>query len=1172
MHIAFICNEYPPGPHGGIGTLTRTLARRMVAAGHRVTVIGTYAVPRSRPGDPRDRRDRRDRVEDDRGVQVIRLGSTVPVPGVRAVLDQRRLWRRLAELHRREPIDVVEGPEAAFWAAPRRRPFATIVRMHGGHRFFAEAEGRATAPVRSWVEARSVRRADDLVAVSAYVAGRTAELLGLGDRPVTVIPNAVDPDVFAPPPVPSGAPGPRGATVLFVGTVCEKKGIRELVEAFDTVVREVPDARLLVAGRDQVDPATGRSFTEGLRTMLSPATAEHVEFLGPVDHDRVAELIARADVCAMPSHMEAQGLVWLEALACGRALVASTAGPGPEVVEDGLSGLLVDPHDVGAIAAAVVALLEDPDRRRVLGAAGRTRVLERFSIDRLVDRNVEHYRQVLARAESDEPTESVCRHLAVVSHVVHHRWQGRVHAYTPYARELDLWASMVERLTVVAPVRDGEPPDDTSPLVARNVELAPQIEAGGDDRRAKVTQFVRLPSMFIGVDRAIRSADAVQVRCPGNLGLIGAVVAPLRSRRVMAKYAGQWLSFPGEPSAWGLQRAVLRSRWFRGPVLAYGPAPTDRPLVLAAFSTAVDAATLERAAAVAGARRRPPGPLRVLFVGRLTASKHVDAVIDAVQDLTGRGTDVTLRIVGDGPERASLEARAGRTPAPVTFVGAVDQQEVFAEYAAADVLVLASASEGWPKAIVEAMAFGVVCIGNDSGLVPTILGAGRGSTVAPGDGAAIARELGSLAGDETLLLQRSRAAAAWASCFSLEEFEAELRRVLARAWHDGSPLLHPPALRGSVPTAAAAEPLRVLQVVDSLAAGGAERVAVHLADELARAGHESSLVATRRAGPLAGEIDEAVWWRSLDRMGRLDPSAVVALRRIVRERRIDVVHAHSTSIFLVAASFAVGPRPAIVWHDHFPGAPHRDPRPLRAVSPRMDIAVAVSREIEAADRDRLRLGDRLVRVPNFSRLDADAVPATDLPGVAGARIVCVANLRPAKDQMTSVRAMAALADSHPEACLLLVGSDEGDYAERVRAEIERLGLGEQVILLGVRTDVASVLAACDIGVLSSLEEGTPLAVLEYGLAGLPVVATAVGELTDVLAGEPPSGRLVVPGDSAALAEELSALLDDPLERRRLGDRLHDRIERDHSRRGVLRQWEAVYRDAVARRLASSDAR
>lgn len=129
MHIAFVCNEYPPAVHGGVGSLTQTIARRLVAAGHRATVVGSY------PGvdGPVE--------ESDEGVAVLRLPSPGP-PGLRPLREQRGLWRRLRAVHRDHPVDLVEGPEPSFWAAPRRLPFPTLVRMNGGHRFFAEAEGR----------------------------------------------------------------------------------------------------------------------------------------------------------------------------------------------------------------------------------------------------------------------------------------------------------------------------------------------------------------------------------------------------------------------------------------------------------------------------------------------------------------------------------------------------------------------------------------------------------------------------------------------------------------------------------------------------------------------------------------------------------------------------------------------------------------------------------------------------------------------------------------------------------------------------------------------------------------------------------------------------------------------------------------------------------------------
>ena len=229
----------------------------------------------------------------------------------------------------------------------------------------------------------------------------------------------------------------------------------------------------------------------------------------------------------------------------------------------------------------------------------------------------------------------------------------------------------------------------------------------------------------------------------------------------------------------------------------------------------------------------------------------------------------------------------------------------------------------------------------------------------------------------------------------------------------------------------------------------------------------------------------------------------------------------------------------------------------------MDVAVAVSRRIEEADRRLLGLGGRLTWLPNFSRLEPGAPPATDLPGLDGRRVVCVANLRPAKDQLTLVRAMAEVRAAHPDAHLLLVGADDGAYGDAVRAEVHALDLEAHVSLLGVRTDVASVLAASDVAVLSSLEEGTPLAVIEYGLAGLAVVATDVGEVADVL-DHGRAGRLVEPGEPGALAAALVGLLDDDDERAALGARLARRVAEHYAVDHLIERWEAVYRRALIR--------
>ncbi len=176
--------------------------------------------------------------------------------------------------------------------------------------------------------------------------------------------------------------------------------------------------------------------------------------------------------------------------------------------------------------------------------------------------------------------------LLVVTHVAHYERGDRICAYGPYAREIDIWADLFPRLSIAAPVRKGDPPGDCLPLTRSNIELIPQRETGGTTASAKIRQILAVPSLLLGLGRAMASADAIHVRCPGNLGLLGVILGPLFSRYLVAKYAGQWTAFPSEPWAAALQRSLLRSRWWRGPVTVYGAWP-DQPRHVVPFFTAI---------------------------------------------------------------------------------------------------------------------------------------------------------------------------------------------------------------------------------------------------------------------------------------------------------------------------------------------------------------------------------------------------------------------------------------------------------------------------------------------------------------------------------------------------------------------------------------------------------
>ena len=374
------------------------------------------------------------------------------------------------------------------------------------------------------------------------------------------------------------------------------------------------------------------------------------------------------------------------------------------------------------------------------------------------------------------------RTLLVVSHVTHYAHENRLHAYGPYAREIDIWADLFENVVIAAPLRFEAPPGDSVPFGRPNIRVAPQLETGGPTPGAKAWQAISLPLQIWRLIRAMRGADAIHVRCPGNLGLLGVVLAPKFSERLVAKYAGQWSGFPGEAWSSRLQRYLLATR-FSGPVTVYGTWP-DQPPHIVPFFTSILSTDQIRQARAACARRVPGNRLEVLYAGRLSRDKNVHVLLDSVADLRARGVAVRLTIVGDGPERAALERQAfPRGPVEsVRFAGALPFAEVLREYEAADVLVLASESEGWPKAITEGMAFGLVCVGSNRGVVPHLLGEGRGLVVPPGDAPALTAALSDLAARPEDRREMGRRASDWAQAYSLDGLRDALRELLLREW------------------------------------------------------------------------------------------------------------------------------------------------------------------------------------------------------------------------------------------------------------------------------------------------------------------------------------------------------------------------------------------------------
>ena len=356
-------------------------------------------------------------------------------------------------------------------------------------------------------------------------------------------------------------------------------------------------------------------------------------------------------------------------------------------------------------------------------------------------------------------------------------------------------------------------------------------------------------------------------------------------------------------------------------------------------------------------------------------------------------------------------------------------------------------------------------------------------------------------------------------------------------------------------------PIRVLHLIDSLALGGAERMAVNLCNVLAESGCEMHLCATRLSGPMQEFISPNVRFLELNKKRTFDLAAILRLWSYIRQHGIQVIHAHSSSFFMgCLMKWMTGAR--LVWHDHNGKRVELldSNRKLRLFSSAFDAVMCVNETLRQWAANHLFVDPAFITyLPNFPSLEYSSNPLKEaLPGCKERRIICTANLRFPKDHSTLVAAMRNVCDQFPNAQLFLVGADDNDdYSIALKSQIQEMGLDENMHILGQRPDISDILKECSIGVLSSESEGLPVSLLEYGLAGLAVACTDVGECATVL-GDGEYGKVVPAKNPEALASALLELLSNISEREVLGNRFHKHVEQNYSGHAIALDVRRIY--------------
>jgi glycosyltransferase involved in cell wall biosynthesis len=398
MNILYLCDEYPPGKHGGIGTYVRLIARQMVKLGHNVVVAGLYGPGYGGANEFNDEGVKVYRFR--RGLDFGFLGEETSLAsriGIRLLKDSGLMERdlkkslkayknKLEQLITAYKIDIVEMPDYNDYVrfCSSYIPFPqlsvpVVIKMHGSITYFTKEVGGVVAEQVVKMEQTILNQAAAVSSASRYTADKSAQYLFYSKK-IEVLYNGIKTDL----PARSTPKVPR--QVIFTGTLTIKKGIYQLAKAWNIVNKSIPDARLLVLGKGSQQKVMAH-LTDGAKASVS--------LKGHVSADQLYDHLSASAISIFPSYAEAFALAPLEAMACGAAVINSNRTSGPELINDKVNGLLIDPDDIDQIATAILYLLNNPDECARLAKAGNEKVKEQFEIGKVAVKTLQFYEKVL---------------------------------------------------------------------------------------------------------------------------------------------------------------------------------------------------------------------------------------------------------------------------------------------------------------------------------------------------------------------------------------------------------------------------------------------------------------------------------------------------------------------------------------------------------------------------------------------------------------------------------------------------------------------------------------------------------------------------------------------------------------------------------------------------------
>ncbi len=397
MNILFSCDEYPPAKTGGIGTATKTVAEALVRRGHNVYVV-SGRLDKNLPEETIINGVKVYRIYlmqkqawlfkpnffcNKLHSFILRFGLLAKV----AIKEYKRLHAIIENIIQRHKIDIIEIPDYTILSQyyttstclnSQKFSIPTIARVHGSISFLRYYRDGMIHPTTQLNDKLFFESVDKILSVSKFAADFVNKKLNVKNKCDIIYNPLVDTFInYA-----KGITVKRTNNIVFLGKIIETKGAFNLIKAFNQFSLKHPDYTLTMIGGGMLDKG---------KAIASNFTKDKIKFTGYLQPEEIASYLRSAAFCVIPTFFETLGVAALEVMGCENILIYTTTSSGPELINDGIDGFLVNPHDVDEISNKMDYVAVNIESLQSMREVAANKVKSVFSEQIIIDQLENYY-------------------------------------------------------------------------------------------------------------------------------------------------------------------------------------------------------------------------------------------------------------------------------------------------------------------------------------------------------------------------------------------------------------------------------------------------------------------------------------------------------------------------------------------------------------------------------------------------------------------------------------------------------------------------------------------------------------------------------------------------------------------------------------------------------------